>query len=75
MVRPPGIPEYIQNSPDYPLPEADFAQAVRAFSQNVPSEASEMEMMHQNTPELGLQILHFQNSACHPSYMICFTLH
>ena len=65
MARPPGIPEYIQNSPDSPLPEADFAQAVKAFSQNVPSEASKMEILHQNAPELGLQILHFQNSALH----------
>ena len=43
VVRPPGIPEIIQNLPDDRLPEAVSAQAFRIFCQKSPAEASKNE--------------------------------
>ena len=66
VVRPPGIPEIIQNLPDAKLPEAVSAQAFRIFCQKSPAAASKMKMMSQNTPEL---VSGFSSSDLHVSSM------
>ena len=69
VVRPPGMPECLQNLRDFLLPEADFVQAPQQKHPSKSRWSSEFARLHfQDSPEL--QIFRFQNSRRHPCFHV-----